>query len=73
MGGMVYEPDLQWGVKNKTIPSPRVVDFAKFAVYEEVLQQPKDIFFRENEHDLSDYCLAGPSGVPYQVEDPTWV
>ena len=70
----MYEPDLQRGVKKKTIPSPRVVDFAKSALYEEVLQQAKDIFFREDEHDLGDYCLAGPSGVPFQVDDPTdWV
>ena len=74
MGGMVYDEERQHGVKRKSIPHPRVMNFHKAASYNEVLDQARDIFFSDAEHDVSHYSLAGPLGVPYEISDPEdWV
>ena len=73
MEGMIYDSARQCGVKRKSIPNPRIVDFSQSASYTEVLTQSREIFFPENEYSLSHFCLAGASGLPYDVDEEDWV
>ena len=60
---MLYDPDLQKGVRKKTLPSPQYVDFPKSSNYEEVVKWGREI-------DPSCYYLASTTGIPFHVDDP---
>ena len=66
---MVYNVKEEKGIKRKSIPPPRMVDFVKGSTYEEVIQRRRDLFFTSYTNELSNYCLAGPAGVPFHIED----
>ena len=66
---MVYSVEEENGIKRKSIPPPRMVDFVKGSTYEEVIQRGRDLFFTSYTNELSNYCLAGPAGVPFHIED----
>ena len=45
MGGMIYDEDLQRGIKKKHLPPPRVVELGKSMNLEEILCEGKNMFF----------------------------
>jgi len=55
MGGMIYEEELQRGVK-KTLPPPRVIEFARSCNLEEMLCEGKKVFFPNAKVKLSVQC-----------------
>ena len=67
---MLYDPDLQKGVRKKTLPSPQYVDFPKSSNYKEVVKRGREIFFPKEENDPSCYYLASTTGIPFHVDDP---
>ena len=74
MGGMIYNEELQRGIKKKTIPPPRIVDFSKAASYSEVIEQAKAVSFSDSKNDNSCFALAGPSGTLYEIQDSeNWI
>ena len=70
MGGQLYDPDLQKGVRKKTLSSPQYVDFPKSSNYEEVIKRGKEVFFPKEVNDMSQYYLASTSGIPFHVDNP---
>ena len=66
----MYDPDLQKGVRKKTLPSPQYVDFPRSSNYEEVIKRGKGIFFPKGVNDTSQYYFASTSGIPFHVDDP---
>ena len=71
---MVFEQELQRGVKKKTIASPRVIDFPKSSCYEDIIRKGKSVFFGDETDDIGCYHLCGPSGVPFDIKCPDdWV
>lgn len=51
-----------------------MIDFPRGALYEEVLEKKRENFFSDKTEDITAYCLAGSSGVPFDIEDPEdWV
>lgn len=74
MGGMIYDSVRQRGIKKKSIPNPRIIDFPKSASYTDVVMQCREIFFPDDyKYGLSHFCLAGPTGVPYDIDEEDWV
>lgn len=69
LGGMVYDYDLERGVKKKNILSPRVIDFSKSSGYSDVIAKGVSVFFPSETDDICNYCLAGPNGIPLEIED----
>ena len=69
LGGMVYNHDLQKGMKKKNISSPRVIDFSRSSQYSDIIAKGISVFFPSESDSVRNYCLAGPNGIPFEIED----
>ena len=69
---MIYDEDLESGVRKQSIHPPRVVDFDECASYKDIVKKGQEIFFGNLSYDHHHCCLAGTSGVHmglnYEVE-----
>ena len=73
LGGMIFEQQRQRDVKKKILPPPKVVDFQRNSRYADIISKGREIFFKEETDDISNYCLCGPSGIPFEVDSKDWV
>ena len=59
--------------EEKKLPPPKVVDFQRNSRYADIISKGREIFFKEETDDISNYCLCGPSGIPFEVDSKDWV
>ena len=72
--GMMYDPDLERGVKKKILPEPNPsrVELPKIASVEMVVAKAKELYFRDEPGDdiATSYRLADSNGVTIVIDDP---
>ena len=71
-GGMKYDNEKKIGIRKKTIPSPKLLEFNSRASYGEVMHTAIPVFFPNGDDNLSHYSLAGTSGVPFEGDREKW-
>ena len=71
---MIFDEELQKGIKKRCIPPPLTVCFPSNASYDTVLQKGKECFFPYENSATASFCLADSGGTPYKVaHESDWV
>ena len=71
---MVYDEDLEKGVKKRYIPPSEIMTFPSSAPYDLVIQKGRETFFPNDTSEADCFCLADSGGVPYVIEEKSdWV
>ena len=72
LGGMIYDPDLERGIRKEILPEPNPtkVEMPKNASLEAVFHKAKDLYFKDDvDEALVSYKLADSGGIPIHVDD----
>lgn len=71
---MIYDEELQKGVKRRFIPAPVNVSFPSTATYDDVITIGRETFFPDENSALDTFCLCDSSGTMFKVDDnSSWV
>ena len=65
---MIYDRNLQKGVKKIYIPPPTIFSFPSNATYLDVILKGIERFFPEEIQSPDLFCLTDSSGIPYNIE-----
>ena len=63
---MIYDVQLERGVKKQFLPPPRIVDFQRKCSYDAIINKGKELFFNNLD---GQYFLGGSSGYLLEVGD----
>ena len=73
MGDMLFDRNLQRGIKRRYIPPPTIISFLSNASYKEVIQKGVEKFFPDDKDSLEVFCFADSTGIPFEIENTdTW-
>ena len=71
---MIFDDELQKGVKKRYIPPPMNVSFPGTATYDDVISSGRENFFPDENTSADTFCLCDSSGTPFKVDNPeSWV
>ena len=71
---MIYDDELQKGVKKRFIQPPVNVPFPSTATYDDLIKFGRETFFPDESSPLDTFCLCDSSGTMFKVEDRSiWV
>ena len=68
-GGMIYDEELQKGVKKRFIPPSVNVSFPSTATYDDIIDVGRETFFPDESSSLDTFCLCDSSGIMFKVQD----
>ena len=69
LGGMIFDEELQKGVKKRFIPAPVTMSLPCSATYDTVIEKGREHFFPDETGSEDIFFLADSSGIPYKIED----
>ena len=71
---MIFDEELQKGVKKRFIPPPVTMSLACSATYDTVIDKGREHFFPDETGSDDSFFLADSSGIPYKVENKSdWI
>ena len=70
---MIFDKNLQRGVKRRYIPPPKIFSFPSNTSYKDIIQKGVERFFPDDIEFTDMFCLADSTGIPYEIEEKdTW-
>ena len=71
---MIYDEELQKGVKKGFIPPSVNVSFPSTATYDDIIDVGRETFFPDESSSLDTFCLCDSSGIMFKVKDhSSWI